>query len=290
MGYFYIVPTADENLNKNDDFYIVNCCKNSFIKNEYSIERVRTDWSFLLVKSGIVSIHENKKKIYVSEGECYLFPPKSRQYYSHSNNAFTYWIHLSGKDVDNLIEQFNVPLGKNSLSDSSILFGILENIIKEYMVKNAGYKSMSDILAKLFLCQYSRLIEKEVSHNCKNLLSNVVIAMHDNPHISNEECAKMCYISKENFIKNFKNTYGVTPHKFKQQIIINHAIELITKSNLTISAIAEFLGYENNPLYFNNFFKSATGMYPLKFRKMNANPQQEKLTLNPSAPPTNREV
>ena len=56
-------------------------------------------------------------------------------------------------------------------------------------------------------------------------------------------------------------------HKYKQNIIIEQAKELLKNTNKTVTYIAEILGFENNPLYFNRLFKSLTGVPPATYRK-----------------------
>ena len=52
--------------------------------------------------------------------------------------------------------------------------------------------------------------------------------------------------------------------------MITQAKEFLTDSQLSITEIAHAMGFNDNPLYFSDFFKSAVGMYPSNYRKLHA--------------------
>ena len=109
----------------------------------------------------------------------------------------------------------------------------------------------------------------------QNVVKEVILAMYSNPHISNDECAKICLMSKDHFIRIFKSATGLTPVQFKKHIIIARAKNLLLKTNLSITSIAISSGFSEYPLYFNRMFKNETGYYPSDFRKAFAEKSSE---------------
>ena len=73
-------------------------------------------------------------------------------------------------------------------------------------------------------------------------------------------------MSEYHFIRKFKQITGLTPHRYKEQLIVQRAIVLLNEANLNISQVAQSLGFEN-PLYFSRMFKKATGYSPKKYNK-----------------------
>ncbi len=275
MNELFIFPESQENRNANQNFYISNCSKCDAIQQNLSVSRVRSDWSIVLVISGSISFHNQNKN--VSKGEFYIFPPNAEQEFFYSKNASFYWLFLGGDDVDSIIKNFQIPVQTSCSIRQDTLIALLNNIISEYLSKNIAYEEIALLSAKTFLYTLKRELNPHEKKS-KDLLRNIVFSMYSNPHISNTECAQICFMSRENFIRAFKAQYGMTPHKFKQNIIITRAKELLIKTNLTITAISETLGFSDNPLYFNNYFKNVVGMYPLKFRTAN---QMENLKYKP---------
>lgn len=275
MEELFFFPESQENNNANENFYVVNGSKCDLLNQETPCSRIRNDWSIVLVKSGIISFNDKRKTI--SKGEIFIFPPNEKQDFTYSKNASFVWLFLNGKEVPSIIEKFSIPILKSCIVRQDNLLLMLDNIANEYLSKSVGYEEIASLYAKMFLCSIKRELNVHGAKS-KDHLKNIVFSMYSNPHISNTECAEICFMSRENFIRAFKAQYGMTPHKFKQNIIITRAKELLTKTNLTITAISETLGFSDNPLYFNNYFKNVVGMYPLKFRTTN---QTENLKKTP---------
>lgn len=266
MEELFIYPEAQENNFEGQSFFLSNCSKCDLAQTEKSYKRVRKDWSILLVRTGSVSISD--KKTTVSKGEFFIFPPNENQDILCQENASFYWLFVGGKEADLIIEKLALPTLIPCQVRQENLILVLDGIIKEFLTKNIGYEEVATLSAKAFLYTLKREMSAHVAKG-KEHLKSIVFSMYSNPHISNTECAEICFMSRENFIRAFKAQYGMTPHKFKQNIIITRAKELLTKTNLTITAISEMLGFSENPLYFNNYFKNIVGMYPLKFRTEN---------------------
>ncbi len=266
MEELFIFPESQENKNANENFYIANCSKCDLLHQETSCKRVRSDWSILLIRAGGISFLDNHES--VTKGEIYIFQPDEKQDFLYAKNSSFFWLFLGGKEVPSIIEKFSIPVSKPCAVKQENLLLILDNIVKEYLAKNVGYEDIAHLYAKAFLYTIKRELNVHETKT-KDHLKNIVFSMYSNPHISNTECAELCFMSRENFIRAFKAQYGMTPHKFKQNIIVTRAKELLTKTNLTVTAISETLGFSENPLYFNNYFKNIVGMYPLKFRTQN---------------------
>ena len=266
MEELFIFPESQENKNANENFYIVNCSKCDLLHQDLACSRVRKDWSIVLVRAGAISFHDRHET--VSKGEIFIFPPEQKQDFSYAKNSAFFWLFLGGDEVQKIIEKFEIPTLKSCSVRSENLIMLLDNIVREYQAKSVGYEEIASLYAKAFLYTIKRELNTKETKS-KDHLKNIVFSMYSNPHISNTECAEICFMSRENFIRAFKAQYGMTPHKFKQNIIISRAKELLTKTNLTITAISETLGFSDNPLYFNNYFKNVVGMYPLKFRTEN---------------------
>lgn len=251
-----------------ENFGIVNCQKDTSIPNGYEINRTLSEWSVVFLISGNIKIKNIKHTL--SENDIYFFPPNSRQDLSFHNNASAYWITLSGNKIDKILEQLKIPVMTICSIKNPEIVTLLDNLVKEYLLKNLFFEEISLLYIKSFFYMLSRELTVKISVN-QNLIKDVILAMYSNPHITNEECAKLCLMSKDHFIRIFKLACGITPLQFKKNIIISRAKNLLLKTNLSITSIAESSGFTEYPLYFNRFFKQATGYYPSKYRELFAN-------------------
>ena len=171
--------------------------------------------------------------------------------------------------VDKIFEKLNVPLASPCHIKNEKLTYLLDLIISEYLNKDVNYENITNSLISSFLNYIPREISA-VQKSSSSALRDIVVAIYQNPHISNLECAKKCFMSVNHFIRIFKSHFGMTPQKFKQNILIDQAKRFLVTSELSINEIAQTLGFNENPLYFSDFFKSIVGMYPSNYRKLNS--------------------
>lgn len=78
--------------------------------------------------------------------------------------------------------------------------------------------------------------------------------------------AELCHISESGFFKLFKEVTGVTPVTYKHNIMIQHAIDMISNTSLSIEEISSLVGFPSSN-YFRKVFADMTGTTPKKLRK-----------------------
>lgn len=91
----------------------------------------------------------------------------------------------------------------------------------------------------------------------ENYLQNITLA----------EIAAKFNFSQAYLTKIFIKFTGVTPLKYKTSLRINAAKDYLDKTNMSLSDIAEQLGYSDQ-FAFSKAFKNAENMSPLKYRKL----------------------
>lgn len=73
-------------------------------------------------------------------------------------------------------------------------------------------------------------------------------------------------ISEKWFRSAFSAKYGISPLKFRQQLVLERAQRLLKNTSLSVKEIAFQLGYDNQN-YFSRAFKSHVGQSPLAFKE-----------------------
>ena len=256
------------------DFFLINCCKNFYTHKNQVVERTRKDWSFCIILSGGLSMPDDQK---VSlKNTLYIFPPNKPQRITYRTSCYTYWLHIKGAKVDYIMQNLRLPYNKPLPFLDIKASSILNEIFTEYTSKNTNYEEISLLLTEKFLYNLPREIIDYNQADETVALNNLIDHLHLNPKLSNDECAKLCYMTTDVFVRLFKKHFQITPHKFKQQLIVSKAKDLLENTNYSITDIALILGFENNPLYFSNFFKLHTGKYPSEFRKEKNEPSNNK--------------
>ncbi len=81
-----------------------------------------------------------------------------------------------------------------------------------------------------------------------------------------KELAGLCGFSESRFFTLFKAATGCTPIDYKNNILIQHAMALLSETKKSIEQISDELGF-SSASYFRTLFKSVTGKTPKDVRK-----------------------
>jgi len=85
-----------------------------------------------------------------------------------------------------------------------------------------------------------------------------------NPSLT--KLANEMQVSYDTFRKRFQKTCGISPSNYRTQIQISHACKLLLETRISITQIAEQLGFYD-VFHLSKRFKQATGFSPQQFRK-----------------------
>lgn len=131
----------------------------------------------------------------------------------------------------------------------SIILKLIEMIKKQYG------KNKETAKPTVISTHHSKLILQSVEYIRANLDGKICVP----------ELAKVCYISPHYFAHIFKETMGVSPLRYVQQLRIDQAKRLLADDLLYVYQVAQKVGY-SDPFYFSRIFKKATGYSPQTFR------------------------
>ena len=92
------------------------------------------------------------------------------------------------------------------------------------------------------------------------------VSAHCNEKIYMEDVAKLCLLSESQMRRLFREELGMSPIDFKNAKRIENARELLNYSHMTISEVANSLGFENT-YSFSSFFKKSEGVSPREYRR-----------------------
>ena len=98
-------------------------------------------------------------------------------------------------------------------------------------------------------------IRKTIRYIRKNIDKNITI----------DDLTEICCLSKDHFIRLFKEEMHITPVQYINQKKIEKAQLLIITDNRPVKDIAYTLSFENVS-YFNRLFKRYTGLTPVMYK------------------------
>ncbi len=265
-----IVAENEKNDFKSDKYIHINSCGKHNNRNYTVVRRSgRRDYQLLYISAGSCTAVYDGAKYSLTPGDFILYPPCRTQRYSFGSDygADTMWVHFSGSCINELLEDLNLSPGVFRCAPSDKIISAFNDLIHEHLVSAYMHETAENaFLIYLFTC-ISRHVsgffaEKSVNIEEAAELMNENYREEYNP----ETYAALCSLSVSRFSHKFKAVTGVAPLQYFIGIKMRKACELLSFSGLTITEIAENVGY-TNPLYFSRLFKKNIGLSPSKYRK-----------------------
>lgn len=213
----------------------------------------------------------NKEEYTLKHGEMLIYYPHIKQKYIFSENTAckSMWVHFTGYAAQTI------------LKEAGITSSCIVRIRREELMSNILSRMASDFTLnkRSFLCvswllQCMELIKESVSPSSAAFFDeriNTVVQLMLNNYSKNRSIdfyAESCHLSRDRFSHLFKDTTGISPHRYIMNIRVNQAVYLLTYSKLSIKQISEHCGF-NDQLYFSRVFKQFHGLSPREYAKIN---------------------
>lgn len=205
----------------------------------------------LLMRKGVLRFTENGIPIELGEGEYYIQKAGLLQEGPvPSDSPNYYFIHFKG----HFCKAGALPIrGKFDIDK-------IQPIIERFdRLGNAAERIEHECLFYTLLCALKKQIpQKTVAERLRtHILENFA------GDIPLDELTRVSLLSKNQTINVFKDTYGVTPHKYLVDFRLQKASELVLATNMSISEICFAVG-----------FSEYSGFYKAFLKKYGASPQE----------------
>lgn len=216
--------------------------------------------SFGLIFSTVGKINYfHSDTVYSTDRDHFIFAPQGS----------TYYLVCESEDVSPVINfdcnlqtdrffRFDIP-DKNTLDDA-------KTIVKLYLQKNTGWQLQAKALLYKIIGSLFDSISSGYFPPHINACVSYIYKNFGDPELDNKEIADSANISQIYLQKEFVKYIGQPPRKFLQKIRINTAAEMLMSKNLSVSDIAQSVGYAS-VYHFSRAFKNMTGISPLQYRK-----------------------
>lgn len=195
--------------------------------------------------------------------------------------------YCRGGEMETMVAIFDMEAFSREFADKNIIFSplisgdpeiskIMMQVYEEYRKKEIGYRLVcKGELLKLvtYLARndaLEMLSEEDVLKRRKKLerLNTVYqyIEKHYAEAVTNSELAELVHLSEGRFCHIFKESTGMAPLQYINEIRLNKAMNLLKKENFTATEAAGAVGFSD----YNNFgrmFRRYFGCTPLEARK-----------------------
>ncbi len=203
----------------------------------------------------------------VNCGDTFLLTEgRNQTYYSNPDNIFErIWINFKGDLAKNIINSYG-------LSDTVVFRETnTQDLLSEIQSKCKNLTNPTDYkneTAQLFLKTIQFLAQKNTgSVAITNPVEKIrlYIDLHIMENLKITKIAENFNFTSEHIIRQFKNIYGITPHKYILQSKIRIAMSLLKSTESSIEEISEKLNF-SDPHHFSFAFKNYLGIPPSKYR------------------------
>lgn len=231
-------------------------------------ESGRSDWQILFIINGTLDVNTEYGQLAANENDIVVFPPRIKNDYvfkinKEGKNTAGYYIHYTGTAIDEI-------MGKTGITDISVLKNMPLEVRRqfEWVLKYHKKKEQYSALGYLLLILSSlKLQNTGEMTDCRKRIHDAAsyISLHYTENIDAEECAELFNLSRSRFMHLFKDEFGVPPHNYMLNLRLEHAVELLRYSSLSISEVASQCGF-SDAYYFTRLFTKNYGVSPTKYR------------------------
>lgn len=258
-----------------DDFLHINACGyQHFLGIKAGSRRLngRIDYHILYISKGSCLVTLDGREIIVPENSLIFYPPHTPQIYffGPEDESVSYYIHFSGTQCESILKSLNLYNNRIlNLGSNAHLENILERLVGEFNVKKPFYEQCCQGLFIDFLTAAARKNEYNISsaQSQNKMIYDICKIMHERyaENLTIEQYAKISNISPGRFTHIFTRTIGTSPKQYLLKIKLEHALELISNTDLSIAQISDLVGISDCN-YFSRLFKKHTGHPPGFYR------------------------
>ncbi len=212
---------------------------------------------------GTLTFREDGQDISVGEGEYYLqreglmqeglTPGVSPEYY---------YIEFNGAYRGT--NEHGVCLPLRGTYRESVILPILESFEALFAGHTANQFLLNSYMNRVFGELSSGLFMKSESDGVLDLIKNDIEARF-NENTTIEEIAKRYGYTSDHVIRLFRQKFGVTPHRYRLRLRMEHAKWLIGNTDMSLEAVADAVGYKEFPSFWR-CYRAVYGVSPGKNR------------------------
>ncbi len=214
-----------------------------------------------------------KETYALSSGDSFLVYPNTEiTYWADKEDPWEYvWVGFSGSDAPSILKATDFRKTSPVITDNPMSEAIERQIRHIYEAHGNEFEHSVEMTGRLyttlalFMKGASRQEQKNSYATYADKGVEYISSRYSYP-ITIEDVADYIGISRSHLFRSFENIIGKSPKEYLTEYRIRQACILLKKSDLSITAIANSVGFDNS-LYFSKAFRKAKGMTPSEYAR-----------------------
>lgn len=206
------------------------------------------------------------------EGDSFLVYPNTEvTYYADSIEPWEYaWVGFTGSDAAMILQATDFTKDNPCIYHLEYGKKVQKQILHIYDARGNEFEHAVEMTGRLYtmLALYMQGATKTNIPNTSNTYVQkgieYISANYSYP-ITVEDIASYVGLSRSHLFRSFQTVLGISPKEYLTDFRIKQACYLLEHSMLSITAIANSIGFDNS-LYFSKTFHKAKGMSPKEYR------------------------
>lgn len=206
-------------------------------------------------------------------GDSFLVYPNTEVvYYADENNPWEYaWVGFTGSDAAMILQATDFSKTCPVINQTPDGASIQEKILEIYDNRGNEYTNaveMTGVLYTLLAIYMQNATKKTDANTAQSYVQKAIefITSNYSYPITIEDIASYVGLSRSHLFRSFETVLGQSPKEYLTEFRMKQACYLLEHTSLSITAIANSLGFDNS-LYFSKIFHKEIGTSPKIWRK-----------------------
>ncbi|MBQ8625159.1 MAG: AraC family transcriptional regulator [Agathobacter sp.] len=216
--------------------------------------------------------HVKGTTFHLQAGDCFLVYPNTEvTYYADEHNPWEYaWVGFTGSDAAIILQATDFSKSSPVIHNTPEGEALQNQILKIYDARGNEFEHAVEMTGRLYttLAILMHNAQKQTDSNTAQSYVQkgieYITANYSYP-ITVEDIASYVGLSRSHLFRSFQTVLGVSPKEYLTDFRIKQSCLLLERSDLSITAIANSIGFDNS-LYFSKAFHKEKGMSPKEYR------------------------
>lgn len=209
---------------------------------------------------------------HLQAGDSFLVYPNTEvTYYADEKNPWEYaWVGFTGSDAAMILQATDFSKSSPIINQTPDGPSIQDKILEIYDNRGNEYINaveMTGGLYTLLAIYMANATKKSDANTAQSYVQKAIefITSNYSYPITVEDIASYVGLSRSHLFRSFETVLGQSPKEYLTEFRIKQACYLLEHTNLSITAIANSLGFDNG-LYFSKIFHKEVGLSPKAWR------------------------